>query len=282
MDWGDNAGFINDSIAEEAHNLTSTVSVGNEDRSKPLAAVSVSQVAKLTRPNEGLMIHGKKIHHITIVAFVYEIIDINPQKIHILIDDFTAGGPLEVSHIMGDSGTPGDDPSLSMFSEQDVSLQDSKNTRTLNSIKVGDYLRITGCVKYNQDKSNIVAYNIKFLDDINEIAMHKLQVVRDSMYLERSASGMKPLSEKQPIAGANNNARDNQQSKSEFGILSVREKHILKFVRERSGDNGVSLATIDDNFKAFTRTEICDALNALNGEGLCWQGDTEDVWFANP
>jgi len=277
MDWGD-GGFINDSVADEPQQLTSSVTVGGDDKNKAIAAVSISQIAKLTRPNEGLVIHGKKIYHVNLVAMIHEIVDMNPQKVHLLLDDYTSGGPLEATHIIGDSGTPGDDPSLSMF--EDNLNRSSEQPKPLHSLKQGDYIRCIGVVKFSQDKPNLVAYNMRYIDDPNEITMHILEVIRDSMYYERlqAGGGMPPVMKEEKHTTTNYQ----QQTRNEFGKLSTRDKHLLKFLRERAQDTGMSLDDIAANLKAFSRKDIEESLALLSSEGLCWQGDSEDVWCVNP
>ena len=148
MDWGEGAGFINDSISEEPQQVTNNVQIGGDDKNKLIAAVSVSQVCKLTRPNEGLIIHGKKIYHVNLVAYVYEIVDANQTKIHLMVDDHSGGGPLEVSHIIGDISTPGEDQSLSMFQDHNVAAENASGDqpRDIHSIRAGDYVRCIGVV----------------------------------------------------------------------------------------------------------------------------------------
>lgn len=283
MDWGDSGGgFMNDSIADEPQQLSTNVSVGTEERSKAIASVSVSQISKLTRPGEGgLVIHNKKVYHVNLIAFIHEILDISPQKIHLLVDDFTSSGPLEVSHIIGDTGVPDSDNDYSMFQDSADGFGPDKNS--LHRLKVGDYIRCVGAVKYNQDKPNVMAYYLSYVDDPNEISKHVLEVIRDSMQLERSI-----VATNQPLNKTNSNNHVNQvpqQSKpNEFGRLSNREKIVLKFVREKSDvekDVGVPIKDICDSLKAFKKDDIVASLGILNSEGLCWQGDNESIWFAN-
>lgn len=290
MDWGDSGGggFMNDSIADEPQQLTNTISVGGEERSKAIASVSVSQVVKFTRPNDGgLVIHGKKIYHVNLVGFVYEILDINPQKIHLLVDDYTAGGPLEVSHIIGDTGVPDAENDYSMFRDNDFSNPEI-STKSLNKLAVGDYIRCVGVVKYNQDQPIVVAYHMNCVDDPNDITKHTLEVIRDSMVLERShATGLTQTNLGKTTAPSNtttNQGSKYQAKNDEFGRLSNREKLVLKFVRDRTdmtNDVGVPISDIAENLKAFKMADIQASLNTLNAEGLCWQGDCEDIWFAN-
>lgn len=287
MDWGEGGGggFMNDSIADEPTHLTNTVSVGTEERSKAISSVSVSQVHKLTRPNDGgLIIHNKKIYHVNLIAQVYEIVDCNPQKIHILVDDYTAGGPLEINHIIGDIGGPSE--GLEMFgnikSDGDEMMDiDDLSGKSLQQLCVGDYIRCVGAVKYNQDMPNIVAYHLQYVNDPNEITKHLLEVIRDSLFLERNQNN--------PITynTANNNDVNsgnqglNQMDSDNYGRLSNREKLVLKFVRSNSlNEKGVHITEIVKHMKAFNPTEVETSLQTLNSEGLCWQGDTEEYWCA--
>lgn len=283
MDWGDaSGGFINDSIAEEPQQLTNSVSVGGDDKNKAIAAVSVSQVAKLTRPNEGLVLHGKKIYHINLVAMVTEILDKNSQKIHIQVEDGTSGGPLEVNHIIGDTGSPGDDPNLSMFSDH-MEEANIEQPRDLDSLKPGDYVRCVGVVKFNQDKSNLVAYNMRIIEDPNEITMHTLEVIRDSMYYERLPATGAQNGGFPPPAPLNTgtSAVGNSDATDDFGRLSTRDKHVLKLLRDRAPREGMKLSEIQENLRAFSLKDIEESLSTLSAEGLCWQGDSEDVWCVN-
>lgn len=261
---------MNDSIAEEPQQLTSSVSVGGEDRNKSIAALSVSQICKLTRPTEGLIIHKKKIHHVNLVAYVAEIIDKTPQKLHILVDDYTSGGPLEVSHIIADSGTPDD---MNMFNVNMDGKMAESDTRHLQSLELGDYVRLIGVVKYMQDKPTFVAYNVKIIEDPNDVTVHYLEVIRDSMYYERLASGSLPTNDdatKAPMA--------NPGQRDEFGNLSNRDKHVLKILKEKGGDKGVFVKDICTSLRAFSEAEIRDSLQTMSAEGLCWEGDEVDLW----
>lgn len=293
MDWdGGGGGFVNDSISEEPQQGTGAVSIGGEDRNKALTAVSVGQVAKLTRPSgEGLIIHGRKINQITIVAFVYEVLDINSQKVHVLLDDFTGSGPLEASHIIGDTGAPDDDPTFSMFNDpMQTGGQENgdSQSRQLNTLKPGDYVRCVGVVKFHQDKSNLVIYNMRIVDDPNEVTMHTLEVIRDSMYYERAqatgggafplSTSAAPFKTKQENNAYNGRYQEQAGSKNEFGKLSTRDKHLLKFLQDEAIDSGVTFAHIKNNFKAFRENEIRESLETLTSEGMCWQGDDEDSW----
>lgn len=276
MDWGDSGGFINDSIAEEPTQLTSSVSVVGEQRNKSIMAVSVSQISKLTRPNEGLVIHGHKLYHVNLMAMVCEILDMNPQKIHVLVDDYTSGGPLEVNHILGDTGSPGDDASLAMFTDH-MQENNPDPPKNIHDLKTGDYVRCIGVVKFNQDKPNVVAYNLKIVEDPNEVTTHILETIRDSMWCERAQAngGVAPI---EPVAPLKDN-NFNQNVGNEFGRLSTRDKHLLAFLREKAPSDGMKLDQIAANFRAFSVKDIQESLSTLSAEGLCWNGDSEDVWI---
>lgn len=282
MEWGDGAGFINDSVADDPHQVTSSVSVAGDDRNKLVAAVSVSQVAKLTRPNDGLIIHGKKIYHVNLVGYVYEIVDMNQTKIHVMIDDHSGGGPLEVSHILGDTGSPGDNPELAMFDDH-MAESNPGEPRKIHSIQVGDYIRVIGVVKFNQDKANVVAYNIRILDDPNEITMHIMEVIRDALFYQKvqATGGVLPMSvkdENRPMGQNNNHQQMNTGVSSALGQLPTRDKHVMTFLKTRVGEDGMHIDNIVKNFTAFGREEIIQSLTALSQEGHCWTGEDENYW----
>lgn len=278
MDWEGAGGFINDSIAEEPQAIVNSVSVSGDDKNKSLVAVSVSQVVKLTRPNEGLILHGRKVYQVNLVALVYEILDITSLKIHLLVDDYTGGGPLEVSHITGDIGN---DDSMFMDGEQrsDANIDEPKS---LAHLKVGDYIRCIGMVKFTQNKANLVVYNMRIVEDPNEVTTHTLEVIRDSMYFERLQSGAGPVSVKEERSGnvATSYQQNQQKAKeqNEFGRLSTRDKHVLKYLRDKADSAGLQESSIFENLKAFSKADIKASLDTLAAEGLCWQGDQEDHW----
>lgn len=276
---------MNDSIADEPQQLSNNVSVVNDERTKAIASVSVSQIAKLTRPGDGgLVIHGKKVYHVNLVGHICEILDNNAQKIHILVDDYTAGGPLEVSHIIGDTGVPTDD--FSLYSNSDGLGDSNGPSKTVHQLKIGDYVRCIGVVKYNQDAPNVVAYHLKYIDDPNEITVHHLEVIRDSMWLEKNQAISNNLGLGGNLGQANpmNANQPTRAANVEFGNLSNREKLVLKFVRDKTDmerEKGVHIEQIAAGLRAFSRSDLEESLNILNGEGLCWQGDTEEEWLAN-
>lgn len=281
MDWGEGAGFMNDSISEEPQQQLQSVQIGGEDRNKLIAAVSVSQLVKLMRPNEGLIIHGKKVYHINLVAYVYEVVDINPHKIQVMVDDHSGGGPIEVSHILGDTGDVTKDPSLSMFEDHMASGNgcgaDGEQTRDIQSLRPGDYVRIVGVARYNNDKSHIVAYHMRIIDDPNEITMHIMEVIRDSLYYQKiqaSGGSLPVVNEEKPHA----QNFQQQSHQSDFGKLSTRDKHLITFLKSKAGETGLHIDEICKNFSAFKRSEVMDSLSMLSNEGLCWQSDDENVW----
>lgn len=281
---------MNDSVVDEPQQLSSSVSVGaGDEKTKSIAAVSISQIIKFTRPNEGLVLYGKKVYHLNLVALIHEVLDINPQKIHLLLDDYTNGGPLEVSHIMGDVGTPDEDPSLSMFhGESAQGAPVEGQPKSLNLLRVGDYVRCIGVVKYSSDRPNFVAYNMRYVDDPNEITMHHLEVIRDAMHYHKlqmgGGSGAATTdSYQQPAYNQpqSTTTRDAYQPQDNFGKLSTRDKHLLQFLRStQNKPEGMTLDEICGNFTAFGKKDIRDSLEALSAEGLVWQGDSEELWCA--
>lgn len=281
MDWGDvSGGFINDSVAEEPTQLTNSVSVIGEQRNKSIAAVTISQIAKLTRPNEGLVLHEHKIYHVNLVAMVCEILDINSQKIHVQLDDYTSGGPLEVNHIIGDTGSPGDDPSLSMFTDH-MQENNISQPKSIQHLKTGDYVRCIGVVKFNQDKPSLVAYSLKIIEDPNEVTVHTLEVIRDSLWFERlqSNGGVPPVDAPRAKDNSVGGMGFQNQQANNFGSLSTRDKHLLAFLKEKAPSDGMKLDAIAESFKAFSKKDIQESLSTLSAEGLCWQGDSEDLWI---
>lgn len=282
MDWGEGGGFINDSIAEDPQHAVGSVSVGaGDDRSKLTVNVSVSQVAKLTRPDGGLIIHGKKVPHVILVAYVHDIIDVNNQKIQVLVDDHTGGGPLEVTYVIGDQGTPGEDPSLSMFNDHTTETY-GDGSRNIHSVRLGDYIHCVGVCKFSQDKAHVVAWNMRLVEDPNEITMHLMEVCRDSLVLLKTqeSGGTLPLVSKDDNKPAGNN-NQRQPADDKFGGLATRDKHLLNFLKKKSGgqnDVGIHIDEIVKNFTAFSKAEIVNALTSLSHEGCCWTGDDEDTW----
>lgn len=286
MDWESTGGggFLNETLPDEPHQVTSTVSVGagEEKQDKKLVAVSVSQVCKLTCSGfEHMKLHGKKVGQIHLVAFIYEILDISSQKVHVLVDDYTGGGPLEVSHVRRDAGMPdSDDAAMSMFNHENGTngmSNGNSEQKKLTDLRQGDYVSIIGGIKWSSDKANVVAYDVRYVEDPNEITMHTLEVIRDSLSYERMdlpSNDFKQGGEETNRAGG----YQQEQSKNEFGKLTLRDKHLLKFLKEKAGENGMKTADIEDNFKAFSRSDIQSSLNTLCQEGLAWQGDQEDIW----
>ena len=272
MEWG----YSN----EDPQQVVGSVSVAGEDKNKSITAVSVSQVTKLTRPNEYLIINKKKIYHINLVAYVYEIVDINPSKIHILVDDHSGGGPLEVNHIIGDAGTPSEDPSLAMFDDSAGNMDSpSEQPRDIQSLQVGDYIRCIGVVKYSQDKANVVAFNMRIIEDPNEITVHILEVIRDSLFIQKGANPADSFGAPKAMQPPISNYKPEADNGGEFGMLNTRDKHVFRFLKNHpKHSDGVSVDEICQALPAFKKTEILESLTALANEGQCWQSDEENTW----
>lgn len=201
----------------------------------------------MTQKDKGLIINGKTVDYVSLVAFVYEIIEKDAQKIHLQLDDLTSGGPLEVIHNTRDT-------SIELKTLLGYKIQVQDEDCDLDKIEVSDYVTCIGIIRFNQEKPYLLAYDMKIVDDPNLVTLHTLEVIRDSMYYERI------------------------QATSKFENLSKKDKCILDFLEKTCIKSGVKFSDIEDNFKSYSKQEIIDSLEILCFEGLCKRGEKEDYW----
>lgn len=59
--------------------------------------VSCSQIARLTRKEDGLVLHRQKVHTVVVIGVVQSVEEVTTKNVYV-IDDYTPGGPIEVQY----------------------------------------------------------------------------------------------------------------------------------------------------------------------------------------
>lgn len=257
------SGYVNDPIDtpnKQQGALNGGGSGLDDDQTKCCMPVSLAHIDKFTRPDEGLVIHGKKIASFTTVAMIHEIIDQTPTRLHLRLDDGTKGSPIEAIYIITDGS------SLPF------------------EVKPGTYVRVYGHAKFQDSKPFVNPFRISPLIDINEITMHILEVIKEMMYLEQSAVSEKSNGAQQRLPQpTNGNTMTSMTANDPLGVpnLPTLHKHVLNYLREAcklSKERCVDIDKICADLRQFKREDITKSLHELCHEGHIWNGDTDEIW----
>jgi len=272
---------------------TSRYSVGDNyprlQTNNSTTAVSVSQIAKLTKANSGLVIHNHKVDNANLVAFITEIICQSRNKLIASVEDYTAGYVI-IEFWTSESYPPSYQSTSSDQSDrqsvEDGNIDINKNgddlfgglecRKDLMELKEGDYIRVIGRVCTIAGTTKLYAFEIRSIQDPNLITMHILEVIRDSMFYEKR--------KKEEEDRLRLEKERMEKLPRYLKELSGRELELFVFLKEtvpNGGEDGVKLNTIRKKFKLWSKQEINDTIYNIERTGLMWQGESEDSWVPN-
>lgn len=129
---------------------------------KPLVPVNLDIIDKLTKSQHGVVIHKQRFDQITFVGRVRSINDQN-TKAFFLIDDYTSV-PKEV--VLWKGG-------------------EEKVSTAIASIKEGDYVRVNGQVRFQNENTTLATFKITPVKDYNEVINHSLEVAHNCLLLRK-------------------------------------------------------------------------------------------------
>ncbi|CAG2105392.1 unnamed protein product [Medioppia subpectinata] len=234
---------------------------------KNLVSVSLSQVIHLTTKDDGLVLHRQKIHSLVAIGLVVNIEELTTKNIY-RIDDHTRGAPIEVQY----------------WKNEDI---DASNSRYVCPPPVMEktYVRVIGQSRYDDNKPFIVAFRVEPILDPNEIYLHFLEVIADSIVLQKRK--IQSLSH----SGASE-AMDTRAAHSTPGLggggggggnhlqgFSNVQKTILNMIKQSDESSaGVHRSAIIGSIPGVSSHEISTAINFLANEGHIFSTTDEDTF----
>lgn len=219
----------------------------SDQGSKKLISVNCNQIFNLFKPDSGLVIHKQKFDMITLIGRVENISE-QSTKCCFMINDGTWPKDLEVlqwkSNDEGDSAMDGVQP-----------------------INIGNYVRVFGQLRFQNSEIMLVAFKIKPITDFNEIAMHNLQVVYDSMVLRKIKLNLLANKVGNRDRNFNEFKTSDTFSNSAFSGMNEAQKLILDTLKSTTKEEGMSRVELCSSLKSLDPSIISRSLEFLMNEG---------------
>ncbi|XP_027197170.2 replication protein A 32 kDa subunit-like [Dermatophagoides pteronyssinus] len=203
--------------------------------------VSCSQINRLTTKDNGLVMFHQRIHSIITIGVVQNIQEFFRRNIY-TIDDYT-GSSVDVHLYKNDI-------------EDDVGFP-------IPNVSVNNYIEVIGLARMNENKSFIVAFRVRMIKNPNEITKHFLNVIRESMLLEKRMN-ITTKTIKQP----------DEQKQIEFpdydpNDLSQREQIVFEIIKKYgNGMFGISREDIHNHLNHMNPIDIDNSISFLLAELL--------------
>ncbi|XP_074598580.1 replication protein A2 [Brevipalpus obovatus] len=134
----------------------------SEGKAKRLVPINLDIIEKLSKTQLGVVIHKQRFDQITFVGRVRSINDQN-TKCSYLVDDYTSA-PREVIQWKGG---------------------EERASSATASIKEGDYVRVNGQVRYQNDNISLITFKISPIKDYNDVILHSLEVAHNCLLLRK-------------------------------------------------------------------------------------------------
>ncbi|XP_054162033.1 replication protein A 32 kDa subunit-like [Oppia nitens] len=236
---------------------------GQSGDRKNLVAVSLSQVVHCTRKDDGLVIHRQKVHSLTTIGLVVSIEELTTKNIY-RIDDQTRGAPVEVQYWKNDDN-------------------ESMNSRYISPPPISEktYVRVIGQSRYDDKKPFIVAFRVEPITDPNEIYMHFLEVITDSIVLQRRKN--------ETLSASMNNSMDTNSFSMNNSTINAAhmqgftpiQKTVLNLISKADPMSaGITRQEIMSSIPAVGPNEITKAIDFLANEGHIFSTTDEDTFKA--
>ncbi|KAF7495715.1 Replication protein A 32 kDa subunit [Sarcoptes scabiei] len=253
--------FFNSSQYDQGNDqvgqVSSTTSAENVS-AQNLVHVTLSQIAKLTRREESLVMYRQKIHSIVAIGMVVSVEELTTKNIY-TIDDYTLNSPIEAQLWKNEAeGT---------FIAPPTVLE-----RT--------YIRVIGQVRYDARKPFIIAFRIETIDDPNDIYCHFLRAIHDSLFLEKRMNATLN-STNDPCEFSNSNGIGDMNSNDvHMSGFSEIQRTILNILNKQGRDTSCGLKRYEiRNFMSGVSASVIDeAISFLVNEGHIFSTTDEDTF----
>lgn len=145
------------------------------------------------------------------------------------------------------------------------------------------YIRVTGKVSYSGPKPFVIAFRVNIINDPNEIPEHFLQVINDSLFLEKRKNVTVNAKNKGAMAGpsnvnqigGNNTSNNNNGGYTQLqrGVLNILSKH-------KDSPSGLKRIEIHNYMTGVNPSQIDDAIQFLVNEGHIFSTVDENTFKA--
>ena len=142
------------------------------------------------------------------------------------------------------------------------------------------YIRVTGKVSYSEQKPFVVAFRVDAIKDPNEIPEHFLQVINDSLFLEKRKNVTVDRMNKGDMAGTSNVNRIGGNNNDGYTQLQRRVMNILS--EHKDSPAGLKRIEIHNYMTGVDPSQIDDAIQFLANEGHIFSTIDEDTFKAMP
>lgn len=266
--------FFNASQFDTTNNAAGGAQTKNTDNQN-LVHVSASQVAKLTRREEGLVIHRQKANTIICIGVVVSVEELTTKNVYV-IDDYTLGSPIEVQ----------------LWKSENDGIVLIWNSNITNAFSLGSgnfvppppimertYIKVIGQPRYDDRKPFIVAFRVEPIVDPNEIYTHFLQVIHDSMFLEKRLNANLNRGVDNGN-GANISTNQFDQSSRMMAGFSEVQRSVLNILNKYGRDlsYGLKRYEIKNYMPGVNSSMIDEAISFLVNEGHIFSTTDEDTF----
>lgn len=247
-----------------------------------VARVSLSQIARLTRREDGLVIHRQKVHTLVTIGVVISVEELNTRNVY-LIDDYTLGAPVEVQLWKNDNETGKLAFCFSLPFQKVVNVFTSTENVEYSPpppIMENTYIRAVGQARFDERKPFVVAFRVEPIEDPNEIYLHFLNVIHDSAFLEKRLSYT--LNNSVSAGGSTKDSLmsiENDSSRMLSGFNDI-QRSVLNILNKFSKDSayGLKRHEIRSYLSGVNPTLIDNAIGFLVNEGHIFSTTDDDTF----
>ncbi|XP_056142595.1 replication protein A 32 kDa subunit isoform X1 [Lampris incognitus] len=227
-------------------------------RATQLIPCTVSQLMSAVQTDEAFRIGEVEISQVTLVGVIRST-EKSMTNIQYKVDDMTCA-PMDV--------------------KQWVDTEDPSVDSTV--VPPGTYVKVSGNLRSFQNHKSVVAYNIRPLEDMNEITSHMLEVVQAHMQLskpqtvvggggEMSRSGVGNMGGMGGVSGGYSGAND-----MAYNGLNPNQNQVLRLIRSCPDAQGISIQDLKQRLSGMSLAVIKQAVEFLSNEGHIFSTIDED------
>ncbi|CAJ1062699.1 replication protein A 32 kDa subunit [Xyrichtys novacula] len=219
-------------------------------RSNQIIPCTVSQLISASQVDEGFKVGDVEVAQATIIGVIRST-DKSATNILYKVDDMT-GAPMDV--------------------RQWVDIEDANVDN--NVLPPGTYVKVSGNLRFFQNHKSMVAFNVRVLEDMNEITSHMLEVVQAHMVLNKAqsvpsvgggmGSNITPMS--RPDMGGMGGSYAGAMDMVNNG-LSGNQNQVLSLIKGCPDPQGISIQELKQRLGGMSMPVIKQAVEFLSNEG---------------
>ncbi|RWS20280.1 replication protein A 32 kDa subunit-like protein [Leptotrombidium deliense] len=224
----------------------------SERTTRNLVAVNVDMLNKYYTLEHGVVIHDQKVSAITIVGQVESVSEQTTYSSFMLRDD--CGPAIEVNF---------------------WTLQEKKETATAGpSVVENSMVRVYGQVRSKEGRVYISAFKVITIKDINEIAIHNLEVIYHFKMLERMKHNPIPIPSNAPEVD------DREMISGAVSGLNKAHETLLNRITSVDTPEGISFEELVSCVHSMNERSIRETLEFLLREGHVYTTIDDDHYKA--